>query len=246
MRQTIVPTNEFNKELFSDLLKKVKGQDKIVVFSKNCGVSPAFMGKYLNCTFEKPPAIGTIQRISTYTELFGITFEMLAKAAGYSEIDIEATKNNTSLFGSERSFDAIIMSALSRKGFEWKFIPIKDATSSANFLISLDMNYLDQWGFMYYWAFDNFQYSKRGTIIDPTEKIFNKLLFSSFPENSKMSIVTNSEELFQRLIHYKPKMLAMYLSVILIDVRDSIVLDEVYLETALSNDNNWLTKYTLK
>lgn len=246
MRQSVHPSNEFNKSQFADLLKTAKGKDKIVDFSKNCGVSSAYIGKYINLTFDQAPTIGTLRRIAAYTELMGIEFESLATAAGYTEEDIKKAASSNPAASSVKSFDSIILGALSNSNFEWKFVPLTSANKSGNLIISLDKEFLSQWVFTYCRvAFNEQQGMQKMRPMDQSQMIFNHILFSSLPEKSKISIVTDSEELFKQLTRYKPKMLAAYLSVVLVDFAGMNVIDEVSLETALPEDKR-LEQYTLK
>ena len=84
MSRAIQPDFEFNKERFTELLIKARGQLTLTDYANKCGVSLSYMCKYLKGKFDKAPTPSTIKKIARFTETNGITEEELLEAAGYS------------------------------------------------------------------------------------------------------------------------------------------------------------------
>lgn len=83
MSRAVKADYEFNKERFRDLLLQAKRWMSVVDFADKCGVSLAYMSKYLNCRFDKPPIPSTVHKIAEWTEEYGVSEAELLEAAGY-------------------------------------------------------------------------------------------------------------------------------------------------------------------
>ena len=73
--------NPFQKEEYGRLLKLALGRRNQKQFCEDAGLSRSYINKYINAMMDKPPTIGTIEKIADATE--DVSFEELLVAAGY-------------------------------------------------------------------------------------------------------------------------------------------------------------------
>ena len=73
--------NPFQKEEYGRLLKLALGRRNQKQFCEDAGLSRSYINKYINAMMDKPPTIGTIEKIADATE--DVSFEELLAAAGY-------------------------------------------------------------------------------------------------------------------------------------------------------------------
>lgn len=244
MSRAVRPDFEFNKERFTELLIKARGQLTLTDYANKCGVSLSYMCKYLKGKFDKAPTPSTIKKIARFTETNGITEEELLEAAGYSVAkysDSNTARNFAIRF--EKLGIATITSALTECNFKWN---VKQPTHSPLFDLSIEIDDDD----ITEWIFD---FKTRINDREPTFPLRQRMymyygyfICTQHTTTSKISLVTNSEVLFNDIKMINPHLLPMYASVILINTDDMKVVKEEYLETYIPISNDIKAKYTLK
>ncbi|MBX4271985.1 LexA family protein [Clostridium estertheticum] len=79
--------NEFNKELFSNLLIKAKGDRSISQYAQQCDVNKGYISSYINLKKSNAPSPQTIEKFCN-TSQNSITYLSLMAAAGYYDKNI--------------------------------------------------------------------------------------------------------------------------------------------------------------
>lgn len=242
MSRAVKPDFEFDKKKFTELLIKAQGGLNLTDYASECGVSLAYMCKYLKGKFDKAPTPSTIRKISRFTETNGVTEEELLEAAGYSVAkysDMNNARNIALRF--EKLGIATITSALSECDFKWN---VKQSTDSQliDLAIEIDDDEIDNWMFDFRTRIDDMgpAASSRKSIY----MCYARLVCMQHTPKSKISFVTNSEVLYSEIKRINPHMLPMYVSVILINTDEMKVVKEEYLETYISLSDDIKYKFT--
>lgn len=243
MSRAVQPDFEFDKEKFTELLIKAQGRLTLTDYANECGVSLAYMCKYLKGKFDKAPTPSTIKKIARFTETNGITEEELLEAAGYSVAKYSDANNARNIaLRFEKLGVATITSALSGCDFKWN---VKQSTDSKFFdlAIEIDDGEIDNWMFDFKTRIDDME-----PAIPAAQRLYvyyAKLICIQNTPKSKMSFVTNSVVLYDEIKQIHPYMLPMYVSVILINTDDMRIIKEEYLDTYLTLSDDIKAKYTL-
>lgn len=238
MKSSIHPSNGFNKKYFGDYLTKIKGTSTILEFSSCCDVSKDHMAKMLSGYNDYPPHLLTLKRISAYTSKLGYSFEEIAAAAGYTQEDLVLfqSKFPFSEIDKKKDFTGIIMQSLSFLTVPWTFLPASSLPlCNSPLSVDLGISVPDiNWYFSY--LSDEPLKRKNSLIVDKhIDDILIAMVSSKFPDNSKLSLVTDSKHLNDLLVPLKPQMLAMKASVILVDSKKNCVLNEENLVTNIES-----------
>ena len=246
MSRAVKPDYAYNKERFTNLLIKAQGRLTVTDYAKECGVSLAYMCKYLNGKFDKAPTPSTIRKISKYTEKNGVTEEALLEAAGYSASKYADENNARTLAIKFKTYSVgTITKALSLCDFKWN---VKQATDLSLFDLGVDITDsdadIDTWLFKFVANVDDLE-----PVSDFQQRVYAyyaKLVCSQLTPKTKISYVTNSEVIYNDIKATQPKLLPMYASVILINNDDLKVIKEEYLDTYLDLSTSVKTKYLIK
>ena len=112
--------NPFQKEEYGRLLKLALGTRNQKQFCEDAGLSRSYINKYINAMMDKPPTIGTIEKIADATE--DVSFEELLAAAGY---DPEKHERKATLKGKvDDAGQYLLMPVLAsnmNSAYEWSF-----------------------------------------------------------------------------------------------------------------------------
>ena len=204
------------------------------------------MCKCLNGKYRSVPIPSTIKKIAA-NALSDVTYDELLEAAGYDSskyLYTDAISNNTSQPRLEFKKVALaaITSALSNSDFSWTITP-QNKQLFHDLELTIPEGELSSWSFHFLYGDD---------ILDSLTNTPKRLLqyyglFAiSKSKSSKFSFVTDSVDIFNKVLEYKAYLLATTISVILIDSSEMKVLREVYLETYLDISPSLKYKYSLK
>lgn len=83
--------NQFQKEEYGRLLKLALGRRNQKQFCEDAGLSRSYINKYINAMMDKPPTIGTIEKLQMRQRT--VSFEELLAAAGYDPEKHERKRN---------------------------------------------------------------------------------------------------------------------------------------------------------
>lgn len=112
--------NPFQKEEYGRLLKLALGRRNQKQFCEDAGLSRSYINKYINAMMDKPPTIGTIEKIADATE--DVSFEELLVAAGY---DPGKHERKEPLEGREstvsQSLIMLVLLNIMNSAYEWSF-----------------------------------------------------------------------------------------------------------------------------
>lgn len=243
MSKSVNTDHEFLLIKYVDLLTQAKGGRSQTEFAKDCGLSTAYICKCLNGRMDKAPIPSTIKKIAAVAAN-GVSYEDLLDAAGY---DVKKYTNfgpkddSNDTFGKfwglqlEKLATATITTALSKSNLKWSIIGDSSTDKFFDMHVEIKGNRITDWFFCYV-------FSKTKDIPEPQSSQLKRMytyyghLATVTSEVCTMySFVTDNEEIYDLLTSRPPAALAMYISVILIDVSSLSVIREDYIKTAFSN-----------
>ena len=229
--------------VFTKLLNEARGLRTQTEFANDCGVSVAYLCKYLNMKYEKAPTPTTIKKIAA-SAANNVSLSNLLMAAGYdpAKYVFDQTENNSNNRERKLAISSISL-LLADCDFKWTSVSRK-LSSFFDFTIDIIDGDISRWSFCYFEnnSFDSASVSFRNRIMSHYSNFF----FEKNESPTKFSLVTNNKDTFQALINFKPYMLAAFVSIILVDTNNLIILQEQNLETALiTNDSVQIEKYKL-
>lgn len=232
MKRSVEPDNAFDINKYAELLQKAQGERTQTEFAKDAGLSVAYVCKSLNKKIAKVPLPSTIKKIANCAAN-DVTYEELLESAGYDAAKLSSKPISKASYEEYKKLAfATITSYLSKANFEWTTLGAQE--NIYDFSISISSNELSEWHFIFLPPSD-LRVSKEA-FSKMLYLYFGKLLLCEDKPNSKLSFVTNSKAVYELVKQYSPKMLAMYVSVILIDISSLNVIVETYLDTSLENE----------
>lgn len=228
MSRAVKLDHNFDLEKYSDLLNKAKGSRSQTKFAKDCGLSTAYICKYLNANIKNAPTPTTIKKIAACAAN-DITLEQLLDAAGYDAKKYISSNPLTSDLNFKKLAQATILSNFTNFNFSWN--TTKKISDDYDLSIDLSGNIINRWIFKFCSEID---FQDLNSEIQQQNRLFSyygKILSISEIPKLKLSFVTDSKIVYKKLKELPPYMLAMYVSVILIDSKKMIVLNEEYLDS---------------
>ena len=238
--------HEFNIEKYTALLIKAQGGRSQTAFANDCGLSVAYICKYINKKFNKPPIPSTLKKIAACAA-GGVTYSELLEAAGYDSTKFNAEEvpatSSTVMLEFEKLAMATITSSLSHSQFEWSSLIPKQGLNF-DFGISIVEGKISNWYFEF--IHESSFSIQTNTLPDRLKKYYARLVMSHHKSFTKFSFVTDSTKTFEKLKQYNPYMLALFVSIILIDTSTMSVIQEIYLTSFLNLQPDLENLYILK
>ena len=112
--------NPFQKEEYGRLLKLALGRRNQKQFCEDAGLSRSYINKYINAMMDKPPTIGTIEKIADATE--DVSFEELLVAAGYDPEKHERKATMKSKVDDAGQYLLMpVLASIMNSAYEWSF-----------------------------------------------------------------------------------------------------------------------------
>ncbi len=197
--------NPFQKEEYGRLLKLALGRRNQKQFCEDAGLSRSYINKYINGMMDKPPTIGTIEKIADATE--DVSFEELLVAAGY---DPEKHERKEPLEGRESNVSqSLIMPVLlniMNSDYEWS-ISSQGYREGEPVQIVIENEPVRDWYFI--------PVTKKDVA---REDILAALMSDQqFTNTSKVSFVTQNEIIYDRIRTMQFPLLSLYVSAIRIN-----------------------------
>lgn len=194
--------NPFQKEEYGRLLKLAQGRRNQKQFCEDAGLSRSYINKYINAMMDKPPTIGTIEKIADATE--DVSFEELLVAAGY---DPEKHERKEPLEGRESNVSqSLIMPVLlniMNSDYEWS-ISSQGYREGEPVQVVIENEPVRDWYFI--------PVTKKDVA---REDILAALMSDQqFTNTSKVSFVTQNEIIYDRIRTMQFPLLSLYVSAI--------------------------------
>ena len=194
--------NPFQKEEYGRLLKLAQGRRNQKQFCEDAGLSRSYINKYINAMMDKPPTIGTIEKIADATE--DVSFEELLVAAGY---DPEKHERKEPLEGREsnvsQSLIMPVLASIMNSAYEWSFTN-EGYQDREPVRIEIENAPVKKWYFI--------PVTKKNiTREDIMAVLMNEQNFTS---TSKVSFVTKDEKIYDLIKSMQFPLLSLYVSAI--------------------------------
>lgn len=238
MSKAVKLDHEFDIDKFTELLISAQGGRSQTKFANDCNLSVAYMCKILNKKFDKAPTPATIEKIAA-NAANDVTLEDLLNAAGYDPLKYSGLNPISPAEKDEfkKRAMATITFSLSKCKFAWSTATESDE-SMCDLCINIKNENISKWyfGFIYDASF----FSSKLSETDLAKQLYMyyiAILMTYNDTNCKYSFVTNSQTAFKKLKNFNPHMLAMYVSIILIDTTTLAVIEEENLKTAMKLDD---------
>lgn len=215
--------NPFQKEEYGRLLKLALGTRNQKQFCEDAGLSRSYINKYINAMMDKPPTIGTIEKIADATE--DVSFEELLVAAGY---DPGKHERKEPLEGRESTVSqSLIMPVLlniMNSAYEWSFT-YEGYQDREPVRIEIENAPVKEWYFIPV-------IKKNITREDIMAALMNEQNFTS---TSKVSFVTKDEKIYDLIKSMQFPLLSLYVSAIWVNGKN---IDESEVKTNQKTDVN--------
>lgn len=194
--------NPFQKEEYGRLLKLALGRRNQKQFCEDAGLSRSYINKYINAMMDKPPTIGTIEKIADATE--DVSFEELLVAAGY---DPGKHERKEPLEGREstvsQSLIMLVLLNIMNSAYEWSFT-YEGYQDREPVRIEIENAPVKEWYFIPV-------IKKNITREDIMAALMNEQNFTS---TSKVSFVTKDEKIYDLIKSMQFPLLSLYVSAI--------------------------------
>lgn len=197
--------NPFQKEEYGRLLKLALGTRNQKQFCEDAGLSRSYINKYINAMMDKPPTIGTIEKIADATE--DVSFEELLVAAGYDpgkherKEPLEGRESNVS-----QSLIMPVLLNIMNSDYEWS-ISSQGYREGEPVQVVIENEPVRDWYFI--------PVTKKDVA---REDILAALMSDQqFTNTSKVSFVTQNEIIYDRIRTMQFPLLSLYVSAIRIN-----------------------------
>ncbi len=248
MSRAVKTDYEFDKKTFADLLSEAKGKRTQTEFAEQCQISLAHLNRYLNQKKDNPPIPTTIRHIADVAQ-GGVSYDELMRTAGYNpeKYREKFTTNRMQAWNMKQNCLNSIVSAFSQRSFEWRSLPQESLSffSGDNGEIHFDWgvrlfdnDFIDNWYFKYK------DFPDGDEFIDSLKSYYNDLLYCPLPPKTKLSIAVCTEQEYKDVKRLLPQM-PFYISAVLVDEVNSVIIKEEYIKTALEQPDDVLNIYTL-
>ncbi len=215
--------NPFQKEEYGRLLKLALGRRNQKQFCEDAGLSRSYINKYINAMMDKPPTIGTIEKIADATE--DVSFEELLVAAGY---DPGKHERKEPLEGREstvsQSLIMLVLLNIMNSAYEWSFT-YEGYQDREPVRIEIENAPVKEWYFIPV-------IKKNITREDIMAALMNEQNFTS---TSKVSFVTKDEKIYDLIKSMQFPLLSLYVSAIWVNGKN---IDESEIKTNQETDVN--------
>ena len=241
MSKAVKTDHEFIIEKYAELLAKAQGGRTQTKFANDCGLSVAYICKHLNKRIDKAPIPSTLKKIAAVAAN-GVTYEELLDAAGYdaskyTQSGLSDAPLRTRALEFEKLATGTITDALSKTNLKWHVVGRRGRNMSPYDLeVEIDNNRLTHWYFNFLTSVPDTLSDMRNNQLQRLYAYYGRLVLMPAGIITKYSFVTDSIELFNTIKGNPPTALAIYVSIILIDVSSLSIIKEEYIRTAFSDN----------
>ncbi len=208
----------FDKDKFRAVLIKARGDISQAKFSEDCSLSYAYLNKYTNGRFDEAPTIQTLKKIAAATK--NVSFEELLEAAGYDPSKHKVGRSDKDAI---KDYTASVFLSMANSPYDWK-IESGSIKEGEPFEVLIETQDIKKWFFI--------------PVLDEelTKDSVQEMLLSQskFVPGSKVSFITDREEIFESLKKMEFPLLSLYVSAI--KVKDREIVEEEQIVTSLKSD----------
>ena len=208
----------FNKEIFREALIKAMGDMSQLEFCGASGLSYANMNRFVNGKNDIGPTISTIKKI--YLASNTVSYEELLEAAGY---DPKKYRNDKPVKKPKTDYFSTVMHGMAKASFDWK-LESSGFKEDELFEVLIERQEINKWFFI--------PVTKRDVTKDDIQEVL--LNQPKFTPGSKISFVTDNDDIFDSIKNIEFPLLSLCLSVIKIDGLN--IIEEANIKTSISSD----------
>ena len=221
--------DNFNKEAFSRILEKAKGNRTITKYSEDSGVSTSHISRLLRGLLDTPPSPEIISKLAEKPHK-DVSYKDLLEAAGHigvtgSEEEIEryspVNRRNLGL-ELEREFFQIILAHLYDQPYKWSIEKPERGILRPDMVVEIEGDCT------WYLEFkpDISGASNRPMPLSIILSLYGRVALTELSRTDKFTIVVNNESHFATLMQNQPINLRANLYVMLVDLENREVIRE--------------------
>ena len=222
MKRSVEPDFKFDKDKFGEALMAAVGTRTIVQFSKDTGISYAYLSKYKNLREEKTPTPQTIKKMALASQ--GPSYKELLEAAGYDSDKYEDDDISATMVNSEWSPMNTLLPTLCRTSFKWQFV--SDGTAGAPLCAKIEGAPFESWYFI--------PVTKDSVTKEDILGILGSKEAEVISPESKVTFLTANKEVYNQMKDIELSLISLRVSVSLVNSIDGLICEEQYLKTAVS------------
>ncbi len=222
MKRSVEPDFKFDKDKFGEALMAAVGTRTIVQFSKDTGISYAYLSKYKNLREEKTPTPQTIKKMALASQ--GPSYKELLEAAGYDSDKYEDDDISATMVNSEWTPMNTLLPTLCRTSFKWQFV--SDGTAGAPLCAKVEGAPFESWYFI--------PVTKDSVTKEDILGILGSKEAEVISPESKVTFLTANKEVYNQMKDIELSLISLRVSVSLVNSIDGLICEEQYLKTAVS------------
>ena len=228
MRRKEFTDYPFDKDKFKETLIRARGARTQARFSDDTGLSYAYINKYMNGKKTDPPTVGTLKKIAVATET--VSFEELLVSAGY---DAKKYKSTYSYQESSKDFFHPIFLGMAQSSLDWH-MESEGFKDNEPFEITIEQEDVKKWFFI--------PVTKQGISKEDIQTcILNQ---PKFTPGSKVSFITDNDDIYETLKLIEFPLLSICISVI--KVQGPNIIEETKIKTSIDTDITLTTANTIR
>ena len=221
MKRSVEPDFKFDKDKFGEALMAAVGTRSIAQFSKDTGISYAYLSKYKNLREEKTPTPQTIKKMAHASQ--GPSYKELLEAAGYDSDKYEDDDISVTMVNSEWSPMNTLLPTLCRTGFKWQFV--SDGIAGAPLCAKVEGAPFESWYFI--------PVTKDNVTKEDILGILGSKEAEVISPDSKVTFLTANKEVFNQMKDVELNLISIRISVALVNQNDGLIGEECYLQTSV-------------
>ena len=222
MKRSVEPDFKFDKDKFGEALMAAVGTRTIVQFSKDTGISYAYLSKYKNLREEKTPTPQTIKKMALASQ--GPSYKELLEAAGYDSDKYEDDDISATMVNSEWTPMNTLLPTLCRTSFKWQFV--SDGTVGAPLCAKVEGAPFESWYFI--------PVTKDSVTKEDILGILGSKEAEVISPESKVTFLTANKEVYNQMKDIELSLISLRVSVSLVNSIDGLICEEQYLKTVVS------------
>lgn len=221
MKRSVEPDYKFDKDKFGEALMAAIGTRTVAQFSKDAGISYAYLSKYKNLREDKTPTPQTLKKIALVSQ--GPSYKELLEAAGYDSDKYEDDDISATMVNSEWSPMNTLLPTLCRTSFKWQFV--SDGTAGAPLCAKVEGAPFENWYFI--------PVTKDNVIKEDILGILGSKEAEVISSDSKVTFLTASEDVYNQMKGIELNLISLRVSVALVNKNDGLIGEESYLKTSV-------------